>query len=52
MGLDEIYLLGQPRAVFTDLKARQIVEMLPERKKEAISRYLAALSGKIRFKFV
>jgi transposase len=46
MGLDEIYLLGQPRAVFTDLKARQIVEMLPERKKEAISRYLAALSGK------
>ena len=46
MGLDEIYLLGQPRAVFTDLKARQIVEMLPERKKEAISRYPAALSGK------
>ena len=46
MGLDEIYLLSQPRAVFTDLKARQIVEMLPERKKEAISRYLAALSGK------
>jgi len=48
MGLDEIYLLGQPRAVFTDLKARQIVEMLPERKKEVISRYLAALSGKDR----
>jgi transposase len=48
LGLDEIYLLGQPRAVFTDLKARKVVEMLPERKKEVILRYLAALPEKDR----
>jgi len=46
MGLDEIYLLGQPRAVFTDLETHRIVEMLPERKKEVISRHLAALPEK------
>jgi transposase len=46
MGVDEIYLLGQPRAVFTDLEARRIVEMLPERKKERIGRYFATLAGK------
>lgn len=46
MGLDEIYLLGQPRAMFTDLEAHRIVEMLPERKKECLGRYFAALAGK------
>jgi transposase len=46
MGLDEIYLLGQPRAVFTDFETHRIVEMLPERKKEAISRHLASLPEK------
>jgi transposase len=46
MGLDEIYLLGQPRAVFTDLETHRIVEMLPERKKEYIGRHFAALAGK------
>ncbi len=48
LGLDEIYLLGQPRAVFSDLKTRRVVEMLPERKKDVISRYLAALPEKDR----
>ena len=46
MGLDEIYLLGRPRAVFTDIEAHRIIEMLPERKKEAISRHLAALEDR------
>jgi len=46
MGLDEIYLLGQPRAVFTDLETHRIVEILPERKKEYLGRYFAALAGK------
>ena len=46
MGLDEIYLLGQPRAVFTNLETHRIIEILPERKKERIGRYLASLGGK------
>ncbi len=46
MGLDEIYLLGQPRAVFTNLETHRIVEMLPERKKEYIGRYFETLAGK------
>lgn len=48
MGLDEIYLLGQPRAVFSDLESHRIIEMLPERKKEAISRHLAVLEDRAR----
>jgi hypothetical protein len=36
MGMDELYLLSQPRGVITDLKGRTIIEILTDRKKQSI----------------
>lgn len=43
MGIDEIHLLGRPRAVFTDLKGRFVVDMLEERNKPVVTQYLLNL---------
>ena len=48
MGIDEVHLLGQPRGIITDVGARKIVEMLPERKKQTIARYFTTLPDKKR----
>jgi transposase len=40
LGLDELHLLGQPRGMVTDIEAHRIVEVLPDRKKQTVLRYL------------
>src|SRR5690348_7284142 len=46
LGLDELHLMGQPRAMITDIEARRFVEVLPDRKKATIARYLEHLPDK------
>lgn len=46
MGMDELHLLGQMRGVITDVQGRSFVEVLPDRKKQTIITYLAALPNK------
>lgn len=46
MGMDELYLLGQPRGMITDVKERRFVEILSDRKKQTIIRYLMNLEHK------
>jgi transposase len=48
LGLDELHLMGKPRAMITDVEARRFVEILPDRKKATIVRYLEQLSDKDR----
>lgn len=43
LGIDEVYLLGRPRAVFTSLKRRFVIDMLPDRNKALITNYLLHL---------
>ena len=46
LGLDELHLMGQPRAMVTDIEAKRFVEVLPDRKKQTVAQYLAHLLDK------
>lgn len=45
LGIDELYLTGKPRGIFTDVKQRKPVELLPERKKTAVVEFLRLLDA-------
>jgi len=46
LGIDEISLMGRPRAVFTNIEKKTLVEMLPSRDKQSVRRFLATLDPK------
>ncbi len=46
LGLDELHLMGKPRAMITDIEAKRFVEILPDRKKVTVAQYLAHLPDK------
>ena len=46
MGMDELYLLGKPRGMITNVETREFVEMLPDRKKQTILQFLTNLPNK------
>ena len=48
MGIDEIHLLRRPRAVITNLRQNTAINLLPDRDKRSILRYLATLEHKDR----
>ena len=52
MGIDEIHLLRRPRAVITNLRQNTAIDLLPDRDKRSILRYLAALKHKDRIRTV
>ena len=45
MGIDEIHLI-KPRGVITNIQNNTVVELLPNRNKETIMKYLSGLQGK------
>jgi len=51
MGIDEIHLI-KPRGVITNIQNNTIVDLLPNRNKETVVRYLHNLSGKDRIQYV
>lgn len=51
MGIDEIYLI-KPRGVITNIQNNTIVELLPNRNKDTVIRYLYNLEGKERIQYV
>ncbi len=51
MGLDEIYLI-RPRAVITNIRERTLVEILPNRNKDTVVRYLSTLNNAERVQVV
>lgn len=44
LGIDEVHLLGQARAVFTNLEKRTIIGVLPDRTKKAVTAHLKTMS--------
>jgi len=46
MGIDEIHIIRRPRAVISNLKNNTAVNMLPDRDKKTVARYLAGLPGR------
>jgi transposase len=51
MGIDEIHLI-KPRGVIANIQNNTIVELLPNRNKETIVRFLHHLAGKERIQYV
>lgn len=51
MGIDEIHLI-KPRGVIANIQNNTIVELLPNRNKETVVRYLHHLEGKDRIQYV
>ena len=45
LGIDEVFLTGKARGIFTDIKGRKPVELLPERKKTAVIEFLRQLDA-------
>ena len=52
MGIDEIHITGQPRAVISNLKNNTAVNLLPNRLKKTVAAYLAGLAGKEDVRYV
>ncbi len=51
MGIDEIHLI-KPRGVISNINNNTIVELLPNRNKETVIRYLSQLEGRDRIHYV
>jgi transposase len=52
MGLDELYILSKFRGVVTNVKDRTLVDMLPNRSKVAVIRYLAGIDDREKIRLV
>ena len=52
MGIDEIHLIRKPRAVFTNTKDCLVIEMLDNRDKKSVVRYLSGLPDRERIRCV
>ncbi len=52
MGIDEIHIIRRPRAVISNLKNNTAVNMLPDRDKKTVARYLAGLPGREDVRYV
>lgn len=48
LGIDEVYLLGKPRCVLTDIERRCIIDLLRTRDKASVKNYLQRLPPSIR----
>ncbi len=52
MGIDELHVIHQPRAVITNIEANTAVEFLADRKKQTIIKYILSLPDRERISLV
>jgi transposase len=52
LGIDELHVLGAPRAIFTNLEANTIIELLDNRRKASVIQYLRQLNRPERVRTV
>ena len=52
MGIDEIHIIRRPRCVIGNIQHNTIVDMLPDRNKSSVARYLTNLPGKEKVRYV
>jgi transposase len=52
MGIDEIHIINKPRCVVSNIQNNTIVELLPNRNKDTVVRFLHHLEGKERIQYV
>lgn len=52
LGIDEIHIIRKPRCVVSNIEAKAIVNILPDRNKRTVTAYLHAMKGRDRVKYV
>lgn len=52
LGIDEVHLIRRSRAIFTNIPSCYVVEMLPDRNKTTVARFLADLPDRGRIRCV
>lgn len=52
LGIDEIHLIKKPRAVFTDIERKKLIDMLPNRDIRLVRNWLSNLPHKDKVNFV
>lgn len=52
MGIDEIHIINKPRCVVSNIQNNTIVELLPNRNKDTVVRFLHHLEGKECIQYV
>lgn len=52
LGIDELHVLGAPRAIFTNLEANTIIELLDNRRKQSVMHFLRQLRQPDRIRTV
>lgn len=52
LGIDEIHLIRKPRAVFSNIEQRTIVNILRDRNKRTVAAYLRAMEGRDQIRYV
>lgn len=52
MGIDEVHIIKKPRAVISNIKENTIVNLLPDRTKRTVSKYLHHLDGKEDVRYI
>ncbi len=52
LGIDEIHIIRRPRCVVSNIEAKAIVNILPDRNKRTVMAYLHAMKGRGRVKYV
>ena len=52
LGIDEVHLIRRPRALFTNIPSCIVIEMLPDRNKTTVARFLSDLPSKGRIRCV
>src|SRR5205814_10376435 len=52
LGIDEIHVDGRPRAIFTDLRERKVLDLLPDRLVPTIRDWIVNLRGAHKVKVV
>lgn len=52
LGIDELHLTSQPRAIFTNVKARTLVDMLPKRDVKSVAKRLTEFRQRDRIELV
>jgi transposase len=52
MGMDELHVIHQPRGIITNIEAGTVVDLLRDRKKQTVIRYLSSLEHRDRIEVI
>lgn len=52
LGIDEIHILKQPRCILSNIKEQTVIDLLPNRNKDTVIKYLSSISDRQKIHYV